>query len=224
MKIVAISDTHNQHRSLKLPEGDMIIHAGDVSGRGYKSEVDDFLNWFSQLDFMYKIMIAGNHDFYFEDLAKDDPSNPKYPSIKEYIPEGITYLNDSGVTIEGVKIWGSPVQPWFHDWAFNRMRGSEIKYHWNMIPLDTDILITHGPAFGIHDECMSGNVGCKDLLDKINIVKPKLYVCGHIHEAYGVEKVGETTFVNASVLNERYEIKNPPVVLNFDNEEKKRNE
>lgn len=206
MKIVAISDTHTQHRKLKLPDADMIIHAGDISSRGLPQEVLDFYDWFSGLNYTYKIFIAGNHDFYFEDQS--------FETIREEIPEGIIYLNDSGVEIEGLKIWGSPVQPWFYDWAFNRKRGEDIKQHWNLIPKDTDILITHGPAFGVLDKTIRGtSVGCEDLRKSIDMIKPKVFICGHIHEAYGVEEVSGTKFVNASVLNVDYQLVNEPILI-----------
>ncbi len=206
MQFAVISDTHGQHKALKLPKADVIIHAGDISGRGHAYEVIDFLNWFKNLDYKYKIFIAGNHDFYFEKETEE--------TIKKIIPENIIYLNDSGVTIEGIKIWGSPVSPWFFDWAFNRQRGKEIRQYWDLIPADTDILITHGPAYNILDRCASGEkVGCEDLLAKIEELKPKFHLCGHIHEAYGSFDNGATRFINASVLDEHYLLKNKPVVF-----------
>jgi Icc-related predicted phosphoesterase len=208
MKIVAISDTHNRHQSLVLPKGDMLIHAGDVSSQGKQSQVEDFLKWFSKQDFKYKIFIAGNHDFFFERMPED--------YIKLLIPENVIYLNDSGVEIEGIKIWGSPVQPWFYDWAFNRQRGEDIKKHWDLIPLSTDILITHGPAKGILDKTIQNvETGCEDLLNKIKEIRPKYFIFGHIHEGYGmVEKKG-TTFINASVLDVQYQLANEPVEFDY---------
>ncbi len=205
MKIVFISDTHGQHGQLNLPAGDIIIHCGDVSKRGGKTEIQTFLNWFAGLDFQYKIFIAGNHDFFFEDAQKDE--------IENLIPENIIYLNDSGITVEGIKIWGSPVQPWFYDWAFNRKRGKEIKKHWDLIPADTDILITHGPPFQILDKTKSGEyVGCEDLLYRVTETSIRVHAFGHIHEAYGEIKKEETTFINASVLDERYNLCHEPIV------------
>ena len=203
MKIIAISDTHGKHRNLDLPQGDMLIHAGDVSSRGLEDEVLDFLDWYESLDFKYKIFIAGNHDFYFEKEKKE--------AIEKVIPSNVIYLNDSGVTIEGIKIWGSPIQPWFFDWAFNRKRGEEIAQHWKFIPDDTNILVTHGPAFGLLDKTFrEESVGCEELLKSIKKVKPQFHIAGHIHEAYGqVEKDG-THFINASVLDLRYQLVNKP--------------
>lgn len=203
MRFVALSDTHGKH-NFDLPPGDVLLHAGDVSSRGLKSEIQRFLDWFSSLDYTYKIFIAGNHDFFFEEAPKEE--------IEAMIPDNLIYLNDSGVEIEGIKIWGSPIQPWFHDWAFNRKRGPEIQKHWDLISTDSDIVITHGPAFGIHDRLVSGMpVGCEDLLPTLQRIAPKVHLCGHIHEAYGERQVGETLFLNASILNVRYEIANVPI-------------
>lgn len=201
MKVTVISDTHNKHHLLKLKRGDLLIHAGDISGKGTKIEIEDFLKWFSGQPFKYKIFIAGNHDFFFEEKNKKQ--------IEQLIPENMTYLNDSGVEVEGIKIWGSPVQPWFYDWAFNRKRGLEIKKHWDLIPLDTNILVTHGPAFGVLDKTTRGDhAGCLDLKNVIDSIKPDYHICGHIHEAYGVKKNESTTYINASILNERYQLVN----------------
>ena len=204
MTFITISDTHGQHRNLELPDGDVILHAGDVSSRGTEYEVRSFLDWFERLDFTYKIFVAGNHDFFFE--QKDAAI------IKSIIPENVIYLNDCGVNIEGISIWGSPISPWFYDWAFNRQRGAEIKKHWDLIPEGTDILITHGPAFGILDHTIGGlHVGCEELKAKIETINPKAHICGHIHEAYGQKKTADTLFINASVLDVRYQMVNEAI-------------
>ncbi|MCA6362749.1 MAG: metallophosphatase domain-containing protein [Bacteroidetes bacterium] len=206
MKFITISDTHGQHDKLILPPGDVIIHAGDLSKRGKEHEVKSFLDWFSSLDYTYKIFIAGNHDFLFEQYPEE--------KVRALIPDDVIYLNDSGVRIEGIHIWGSPVSPWFFDWAFNRQRGKDIDKHWQLIPPDTDILITHGPVFSIHDRTIRGQlVGCEDLLLKVKEIKPGVHICGHIHEAYGQVQVDDTLFINASVLDEDYVLKNEPVVF-----------
>lgn len=209
MKITCISDTHNQHNNIPskyLTGGDCIIHSGDVSGRGSRVEVEAFLAWYNELPYTHKILIAGNHDFFFEEAPEYEIEAvlAKYPNI--------TYLNDSGVEIEGLKIWGSPVQPWFYSWAFNR-KGTDICPHWDLIPLDTDILITHGPAKGYLDLTLHGDVtGCPYLLEKISeLTNLKLFVHGHIHEAYGrVDFPDGGVFLNASVLNARYVMSNLP--------------
>jgi Icc-related predicted phosphoesterase len=206
LKFVAISDTHCRHYNLKLPKGDVLIHAGDVTYRGRQDEVEDFLKWFREQPFRYKVFIAGNHDFFFQKTKKE--------TLEKMIPREVIYLNDSGVELEGIKLWGSPITPFFFDWAFNRLRGATINKHWKLIPPDTDILITHGPVFGILDTVMNDrHVGCKDLLIKVKEIKPKVHVCGHIHESYGKAKKGDTLFINACVLNESYEFTNPPVTF-----------
>lgn len=204
MKFVTISDTHGRHAELALPPGDVLIHAGDSTMKGTRAEVIAFLSWMAQLDFKHKILIAGNHDFYFESATLEE--------IQQILPTSIIYLNDSMITINGINIWGSPITPWFFNWAFNRHRGEPIKKHWDLIPGNTDILVTHGPAFRILDRIVNGqNVGCKDLFNTIQMIKPKVHICGHIHEAYGITEKYGTQFINASVLNVDYELSNKPV-------------
>lgn len=206
MKFVAIADTHGQHDLLELPAGDVLIHAGDMTTRGYRHEVESFLTWMEHQDYTYKILIAGNHDFFFERETAEN--------IHAIIPSNIIYLENSMVTINNIKIWGSPITPWFYDWAFNKNRGKEISAYWDQIPQGVDIVVTHGPAYNILDKTFSGqNVGCQDLLGKIIEVKPKVHICGHIHEGYGAITIDETRFINASVLNERYIMKNKPIVF-----------
>jgi len=207
MRLLHFSDTHCKHYFLEnLPAADVIIHSGDISGRGSERDVLDFIYWFKGLDYKYKVFIAGNHDFYFE--------RKTVAEVQSLLPENCFYLCDSGVEIEGVKFWGSPITPWFLSWAFNRFRGKNIRQHWNLIPANTDVLITHGPPAGILDATVRGDsTGCVDLLKKIVEIKPKFHLFGHIHEAYGAEKHGNTTFVNGSVLNEDYKLVNKAVLL-----------
>lgn len=216
MNITFLSDTHNKHKLIPseyLPGGDIIIHCGDVSSRGTESEIDAFLNWYSKLPYTHKIFIAGNHDFFFENTSKYivEAKMSKYPEI--------TYLNDSGIEIDGVKIWGSPVQPYFGGWAFNRL-GEYIKKHWDLIPKDTNILITHGPIFGYLDMTLDGTItGCEYLREMLpEFTDLKIHACGHIHEAYGRhEFTNGQLFLNASVLNIRYEMQNRPITLEYKN-------
>jgi len=206
LKFVTISDTHGLHHKLVLPKGDVLIHAGDVSRRGKEAEVIDFIKWFAAQDFAHKIFIAGNHDFYFERAADSE--------IESIIPGNVVYLNDSGVAISGINIWGSPITPWFLNWAFNRHRGEPIRRHWALIPADTNILVTHGPVYNILDKTVDEqHVGCKDLLGTVNTIKPAVFIGGHIHEAYGREHHNSTMFINPSVLNEEYVVVNKPVVF-----------
>jgi Icc-related predicted phosphoesterase len=206
LKFVAVSDTHSRHYSLQLPKGDVLLHAGDLSYKGTKEEIKDFLNWFGRQDYEYKVFIAGNHDFFLEKAGA--------PAIEKLLPAGVIYLNDSGTSINGINIWGSPVTPWFYDWAFNRHRGEEIRRHWDLIPLNTDLLITHGPVYGFLDMVINEqHVGCQDLLRMVLTIQPKVLLCGHIHESYGSIKRSGIRFINASVVNEHYELVNRPVVF-----------
>jgi len=186
----------------------VLLHAGDLSYRGDKKEIEDFLDWFSKLPFQHKIFIAGNHDFLFE---KEKPA-----AIKKLVPDSICYLKDEAVTINGLKIWGSPYTPWFFRWAFNKKRGGPLEKHWQGIPADTDILLTHGPAYGVLDMLVNEqHAGDKDLLKKILEVKPKVHVFGHIHESYGMVKRHGIKFLNACLVNEAYELVNKPLVFDL---------
>ena len=130
------------------------------------------------------------------------------------VPEGVHYLNDSGLELEGLSFWGSPITPTFFNWAFNRDRGEPIRRHWDLIPEGVDILLTHGPPYGIRDLNFQGILtGCEELNQKIWELRPKLHVFGHIHEAYGVTEVEGTQFVNAAIVDLANKPVNQPVVI-----------
>lgn len=210
MLITVISDTHGLHHNINLVAGEMLIHAGDITEYGTEEEVDDFINWHSKQTFKYKIFIAGNHDLYFENNAKKVK--------KKLLLTNIIYLENSGVEIEGVKIWGSPVSPYFLGMAFNKLRGNEIKKVWNKIPDNTDILITHSPPIGI----MDNGIGCIDLLNKVQELKPKIHLFGHAHEQFGVKIIDNTKFINAAIVNnknqmenEEYKLIGKPIVIKY---------
>ena len=208
LRFVAISDTHCRHRSLRLPKGDVLLHAGDISLRGDRKEVEDFLEWFGKLPHPHKIFIAGNHDFFFE---KEKPA-----VVRKLIPENVQYLKDEEIVINGIKIWGSPYTPWFFRWAFNKKRGGPLAAQWEKIPADTDIVMTHGPAYGILDMVINEqHAGDKDLLKKLLTLKPKVHVCGHIHESHGMVKRHGIKFMNACILNEGYELIYNPLVFDL---------
>ena len=212
-KITFISDTHTKHKHLTndLPGGDILIHCGDISSRGYMTEIKNFLEWFDSIKgYEHKIFIAGNHDFGFQDNPKECAKLLQdYPTV--------TYLEDSSVIVDGIKIYGSPWQPWFHNWAFNVNRGWDIAQKWEKIPQDTDILITHGPLLGILDITnISERVGCEDLYKKVMEIKPKVHAFGHIHSSYGMKEMDGMTFINASNLGEDYLYQNDPITLDFE--------
>lgn len=209
MRIVCISDTHNHE--ISVPDGDLLIHAGDLTMGGTLPEVVAAIDWLDSLPHKWKVFIAGNHDFLFE----RDPVVAR--SI--YNSKDLIYLEDEFTNIQGFKIYGSPYQPWFFDWAFNLERyDGSLQRKWSMIPDNTNILITHGPPKGILDRVKRGeNVGCYDLMSRIeNLRHLKLFVCGHIHEGYGqVEYHNGVKFVNASNCNLGYDPVNLPIVVNL---------
>jgi len=223
MKIIFISDTHTKHEGLKIEPCDILIHSGDFSNRGSIIDFTKFINWFDKQPAKHKIFIAGNHDFCFE----NDNKNFCLDKLKNY--KNIHYLQDSSIIIDGINIYGSPWTPYFYNWAFNgRTKDYQAtnKNPWlreicDKIPNNTDILITHGPPRGILDLLDSfgsnpgENVGCEYLLNKVNEVKPKYHVFGHIHEGYGIREQDGITFINASVLNSRYELVNKPIIYNI---------
>ncbi len=222
-RIVAISDTHLTHEKhdLEIPDGDILIHAGDATFKGRPHEIYRFAKWFGALPHKHKVFISGNHDFLFQDnqaraINLLQGIDPEY-FVDASATNGVIYLQDSEITIEGLRIYGSPWQPWFYDWAFNLQRGREIKEKWDMIPNGVDILVTHGPPAGYGDQVPSGErVGCADLMDAIKRVKPKLHICGHIHLGAGVYQTDiGTKIINASICNEDYEPEYKPVVIDL---------
>jgi Icc-related predicted phosphoesterase len=218
MIITFISDTHTKHRycELDLPGGDLLIHAGDLMNSGHdENDVWEFLDWFDKQE-QYKshVFIAGNHDRFFENKP-DETKN----ILREY--PYLTYLQDHTHTIDGVKIYGSPWQPEFYNWAFNLPRnGVELQENWSNIPNDTEILITHGPPWGHCDVTPYGNlnVGCELLRVRVDELKPKIHVFGHVHSGYGYYYNGHTHFINASILNERYNYENKPLTVDWNPE------
>ena len=222
MKVTLISDTHSKHKQLDadLPGGELLIHAGDFMNSGYiKTEATEFFDWFDAIKgYDKKVFIAGNHDR----IIENDPTWSLL-TIKDY--PNIIYLQDEGFALydmdedSSIRLYGSPWQPEFCDWAFNLPRnGEEMKARWDAIPTDTDILVTHGPPFGYHDipGGESIRVGCEMLRYRIDEIKPKIHVFGHIHGGYGYYFNGHTHFFNASVLNERYSYSNLPFTFDWD--------
>jgi predicted phosphohydrolase len=206
MRIVCLSDTHNLHDRISVPEGDLLVHSGDATMRGTPQEVRAFFDWLEGLPHRHKVVVAGNHDFLFE----------REPALARALVHGAVYLEDSGAEIEGLRIWGSPWQPWFFDWAFNLRRGAPLREKWDLIPGGTDVLITHGPPCGVLDPVEAGElVSCADLLEAVERVRPRLHVFGHIHEGYGRETRETTTLVNASICDRAYRPVHAPIVVDL---------
>jgi hypothetical protein len=163
---------------------------------------------------IYIVFIAGNHE-----LSFDYKSTWVVDAIKS-LPTNVHYLEDSEIIIDDIKFYGSPWQPEFFDWAFNLPRGKKLEEKWEMIPNDTDVLITHGPPMYILDYTLRDmiNVGCLALYNKVIQIKPKLHVFGHIHEGYGIKEQDGTMFVNASSATAQYELINKPIEIKYDKE------
>lgn len=214
-RVVFLSDTHNSHEYIKVPDGDILIHAGDATNRGTEAEVEDFLVWYSQLPHLHKIYVAGNHDWLYE----NDNRRARFLTARY----GITYLQDSFIEIENLKIYGSPWQPRFFNWAFNLNRGAEMAEKWKLIPADIDVLITHGPPHGILDEVSRQffieNTGCEELRKKVEEIatsgKLKLHVFGHIHCGYGTTEKFGVKFINAANCDEKYNPTQLPFVFDL---------
>lgn len=205
LRIVAISDTHTMHEKLDLPDGDVLVHGGDISIEGELVDIESFDRWLGTLPYQHKIVVCGNHDFCFQ----------RKPDATRKMMRNAIYLEDAGVEVQGVRFWGSPWQPWFYDWAFNLPRGGhELEEKWSLIPPDTDVVITHGPPFGIGDRTFRGDhAGCEKLLARVRAIQPKVHVFGHIHEAYGLYRENGTTFVNASSCTIEYKPTNGAFVV-----------
>lgn len=204
MKIVAMSDLHG-YLPERVPACDLVLLAGDltpISNHGSLFQArwldTDFRRWLERLPARKVVGIAGNHDFVFE----RDP---------HLVPRDLpwTYLQDSGCAWEGLKIWGTPWQPRFFDWAFNG-DPERLRRQWSLIPDDTDILIVHGPPRAFGDTVPRGEgkfelCGCPHLLERIKEIRPRLVVYGHIHEGRGEWRLGRTRLANVTLVDARCE-------------------
>jgi Icc-related predicted phosphoesterase len=191
LRLVLLSDTHQLHSEVDVPDGDIFIHAGDFTMFSQSMEaVVDFNDWLGELPHRHKIVVPGNHEFFLE----ADPS-------ERFMLDNAIVLINEGTEIEGLRIWGSPVTPQYGG-AFYLSSPKDRKRLYAQIPRDIDVLISHGPPFGILDTApISGlHEGCRELLRAVTRVRPKLHVFGHIHTAQGVFRTEHTTFVNASRL------------------------
>jgi len=220
MIIDCISDLHGAHP--KLEGGDLLIVAGDLTARNRAEELTEFSLWLNIQQYKKIIVIAGNHDGLLE--YSDHPR-----ILSEVNTSHVEYLCDTASAFEGLKVWGSPWTPTFCNWYFMKPRGEAIKKKWDLIPQDTDILITHGPPWGILDEVALSSrgdkykhAGCEELRMAVERVKPKLHVFGHIHNDGGKidylkhrdewsPQKWATICVNASIMNEAYEPVNKPI-------------
>lgn len=226
MIIGALSDTHNQQFSRQMqpnycmdnPEHkDIIVHAGDATVRGTMGEIHAFADWVAEVSRKVQafIFVPGNHDWGF--YAHTSIAMAYFKDIQNF-----HLLEDSGLTIDSVKFWGTPVtKDYIPDaaskvlrrrgadgWAWGRSE-EQLANHWKLIPDDTNVLITHSPPLGILDSNGKQSFGSPSLLKRIQEIKPKYHVFGHIHDSRGsmVINDGKTTCINAAMLDERYHLK-----------------
>ncbi len=205
MRIVAIGDTHTQHRDVVVPDGDVLLFAGDGE---FRSALDlvDFNDWLSSFKYEHIIAIAGNHDFFCE----------RFPGeIDRYLTEAIYLRDEQYILPNGMSVWGSPMTQIFMDWAFMETDENLDRYHWSKVPKDTDILLVHGPAHKHLDigRPIYGHLGSKTLAKRVEELKIPYVIHGHIHGGYGIEKIDQTTYINCSVLDEDYQLVNEPIVI-----------
>ena len=210
MKIVALSDTHNQLSKVVVPDGDVLVHCGDFGAAGNMAEWKQFINEFSKFPHPHKIATFGNHDVRsvnWLSLVKEEGK-----------AAGIEFLVDESIVIDGVKFYGSPWVPRYGCWFWMLSRGEEIGRKWNRIPMDVDVLITHGPPHGKLDMSPYDKIpaGCEELMKRVEDVKPKIHLFGHIHDGYGTISNENTKFYNVAVCNERYDPVNLPVEITID--------
>jgi Icc-related predicted phosphoesterase len=207
VRILALSDTHELHRTINTPlEGDLLIHAGDFSFFHHDLPmVRDFNLWLGELRFRHKIVVPGNHERIMYER----------PELRGLITNATLLVNES-LAIEGVKLWGSPVT--CDDEAFGCSTADERRALYASIPEDTDIVITHGPPYGVRDvEFRGGGIhrGCPELMAAIERVKPQVHIFGHMHASRGAERRGETTFINAAMLGWSGDLENKPITFEF---------
>ncbi|CAL1144220.1 unnamed protein product [Cladocopium goreaui] len=187
-RFVCFSDTHGLHAKIPakhMPEADVLLHAGDFTNQGEVSQVQSFAQWLRDYPAKEKVVIAGNHDLSFDEeyCRARMKKTSMCAEVKETLSGSCTYLEDEFVEVFGYRIYGSPWQPEFCDWAFNLPRGEALAKVWKKIPDSLDILMTHGPAYSILDKCQSGlNAGCEELLKAIRKRNVKVHLSGHIHE------------------------------------------
>lgn len=192
MKLALFSDTHATHGRITIPNADILIFAGDMTHCRTSQDVANFNNFLGSLPHRHKIVIGGNHD---HRLARD-------PEKAKSLLSNAIYLQDEGVVIAGITIYGTPWQPTFNDYAcdaFALPRGKALKEKWDMIPPKIDILVTHAPPLGIFDQDGPISHGCSELAAAVAKLKPKYHIFGHIHSHHGMVKIGSTRYINCNV-------------------------
>lgn len=237
IRFVCISDTHTHTENLaeKLPDGDILIHAGDFTRSSTKRDIIKFNNFLGTIKERYKhiVVIAGNHELTFDQrvcdrglmryklyqmfIGDDFTSQQLNPYQSKKLLTNCKYIENESIELFGIKIYGAPWQPERFGLAFNKPRGEEILNEWNKIPNDTDILVTHGPPLGIGDKTTTNiHCGCAELATTVmDRVKPKYFIFGHIHEAYGIWRDDKTVYINAAICNRQYKPVHKPIVFDY---------
>jgi len=222
LRFVCIADTHTLHRKIVMPPGDVLLVAGDFTGRGLRREIEDFDSWLALQPYTVIIVVAGNHDELFE--HKTYEARSLLPHAK-YLQDDETTLRPSlfGRADErwSITIYGSPWQPRYYDWAFNLERGSsQLRGKWRKIPTGIDVLVTHTPPYEIMDhDPRGGRSGCELLREELKRIQPRLHVFGHLHSTHGVVEKDGTIFVNACIADDRYEVHREPIVIELEPKE-----
>lgn len=195
MKILHLSDTHGCHHRLRdLPEADVVVHSGDFCMVGSEQEAIDFLNWFCDLPYRHKIFICGNHD------------DCLYGANISGLDDNVHYLCNSGIEIDELKFYGVPM--FMGDCVTDRQN-----LNYDKIPIDTDVLITHAPAYGILDFDDNIYYGSEVLLKAVSKINPRIHLFGHIHKQHGITTIGTTTFSNGAIMNENFSTPNNPNII-----------
>ena len=219
--IVCISDTHGLHDQVTVPAGDVLVHCGDTVGVNSLTEITGFLEWFENQPHPVKLYCAGNHDGIYERFPKEARK-----MVARYAPS-VRYLEEESIEVGGFKWFFSPYTPTFFDWYFMADRGSQINSKWEKIPKETQVLITHGPPYGVLDlvpsDYVNGNQdrhqGCSDLRATIDsrLSALKLHVFGHLHSQGGeMININGVIYVNAAICDERYKPTRQPRIISLD--------
>lgn len=222
MKIVCLSDTHTLHNHVKVPMGDVLVHAGDMTGRGEDKDLHAFASWLASQPHEHKLVICGNHE------VRHDGDVEFHRNLFESYGNGIQFIHNKLVNIDGVNFYGESRTPVFGTWGWMYERGQDAEEVWSHLPPETDVLVCHGPPFGVLDVCPDYfnrhekrlvHVGCPALARRLEEVKTKWVVCGHIHFSHGASRTSYgSTVVNASICTEQYNPLNPPLVIDtFEN-------
>jgi predicted phosphohydrolase len=202
VRIVAVADTHLFHGDLVVPDGDVFVHAGDLCRGGDLDELETAAGWLASLPHRHKIVVAGNHDWAFV----------HEPARARSLFAAMHYLQDAEVTLDGVRFYGSPWQPAFHDWAFNLPRGEALAAVWNRIPRGIDVLVTHSPPEGFGDRSpVGGRAGCAELRRRLAEITPRLHLFGHIHQDGGLWRDGGSVLANVTT----WECERQPTVVDL---------